>query len=58
MLDTILFDDSLRVASRVECATENLCKLLVQSANTELLEAHVLFEDLLGLIRVDLDVWL
>ena len=50
VLDAVLFDDSLRVASGIESASKNFCKLLIESADTQLLETHVLLEDLLGLI--------
>lgn len=50
VLHTILFNDVLRVASRVEGASKYLCKLLIQTTNSQLLEAHVLFEYLLRLV--------
>ena len=50
MFDTVLLNDSLWITSGVKSASENLCKLLIQSTDTQFLETHVLLEDLLGLI--------
>ena len=50
VLDTILLDNGLGVAARVEGASEDLSELLVQAADAQLLEADVLFEELLSFI--------
>ena len=55
MLNTVLLDYLLRVAARVEGASENLGELLVKATNAQLLKAHILFEELLGFARVDFD---
>jgi len=56
VFDAILLDNLLGVAPRVESASENLGELLVETADTQLLKAHVLLKKLLGLARVDFDL--
>ena len=50
MLDTILFDNGLGVAARVEGASEDFGELLVQTADAQLLKTDVLLEELLSFI--------
>lgn len=58
MLHSVLLNYRLRVAARVESASKNFRELLVKTANSQLLEAHVFFEKLLCLIRADFNICL
>ena len=55
VLDTILLDNGLGVAARVEGASEDFCELLVQTADAQLLKTDVLLEELLSFIRAYFD---
>jgi hypothetical protein len=46
MLDAVLLDHTLRIASRVEGTAEDLLELFVESTNAQLLKVEVLLKDL------------
>ena len=58
VLYTILLDNVLGIAARIEGTPENFGKLLVQATDSELLKAHIFFEKLLRFIRADLNALL
>ncbi len=55
VFDSVFLDDALRIATRVECSSENFGKLCIKAADTERVEAYVFFENLLNLIADNLD---
>ena len=55
MFDSVFLDYALRIATRVECSSENFGKLCIKAADTERVEAYVFFKNLLDFVADYLD---